>query len=85
MLPVNATVAILAGLWVRNDFMRPLILLSDPNSFTLPLVQNVLQGQYTSQYNLLFASYIMAMIPLLIIFVLFQRWIIGGVVRGAIR
>lgn len=85
MTPVNATVAILTGLWVWNDFMLPLVLLSDPTTFTLPLVQNVFQGQYTSQYNLLFASYIMALTPMLIIYLLFQRWIVGGVMRGAIR
>ncbi|WP_187976535.1 carbohydrate ABC transporter permease [Mycetocola sp. JXN-3] len=83
--PVNATVAILTGLWVWNDFLLPLVMLSDQGSFTLPLVQNVFQGQFTTQYNLAFSSYILALTPMLIIYLIFQRWIIGGVMRGAIK
>lgn len=83
--PVNATVAILTGLWVWNDFLLPLVLLSDQNMFTLPLVQNVFQGQFTTQYNLAFASYILALTPMVLIYLIFQRWIIGGVMRGAIK
>lgn len=83
--PVNATVAILTGLWVWNDFLLPLVLLSDQSSFTLPLVQNVFQGQFTTQYNLAFSSYLLALTPMLIIYLVFQRWIIGGVMRGAIK
>lgn len=85
LAPVNATVAILTGLWVWNDFMLPLVLLSDQAEFTLPLVQNVFQGRFTSQYNLAFASYILALTPMLLIYLVFQRWIIGGVMRGAIK
>ena len=85
LTPVNATVAILTGLWVWNDFMLPLVLLSDQAQFTLPLVQNVFQGRFTSQYNLAFSSYILALTPMVLIYLVFQRWIIGGVMRGAIK
>lgn len=83
--PVNATVAILTGLWVWNDFMLPLVLISDQAQYTLPLVQNVFQGRFTSQYNLAFSSYILALTPMVLIYLVFQRWIIGGVMRGAIK
>jgi len=85
LAPVNATVAILTGLWAWNDFMLPLVLLSDQAEFTLPLVQNVFQGRFTSQYNLAFSSYLLALTPMLLIYLVFQRWIIGGVMRGAIK
>ena len=85
LAPVNATVAILTGLWAWNDFMLPLVLLSDQSEFTLPLVQNVFQGRFTSQYNLAFSSYLLALTPMLLIYLVFQRWIIGGVMRGAIK
>lgn len=85
LTPVNATVAILTGLWVWNDFLLPLVLLSDQAQFTLPLVQNVFQGRFTSQYNLAFSSYILALTPMVLIYLVFQRWIIGGVMRGAIK
>lgn len=83
--PVNATVAILTGLWVWNDFMLPLVLISDQAQYTLPLVQNVFQGRFTTQYNLAFSSYILALTPMVLIYLVFQRWIIGGVMRGAIK
>jgi len=85
LAPVNATVAILTGLWAWNDFMLPLVLLSNQSEFTLPLVQNVFQGRFTSQYNLAFSSYLLALTPMLLIYLVFQRWIIGGVMRGAIK
>jgi raffinose/stachyose/melibiose transport system permease protein len=85
LTPVNATVAILTGLWVWNDFMLPLVLLSDQAQFTLPLVQNVFQGRFTTQYNLAFSSYILALTPMVLIYLVFQRWIIGGVMHGAIK
>ncbi|AGB40132.1 ABC-type sugar transport system, permease component [Halobacteroides halobius DSM 5150] len=83
--PVNATVAILTGLWAWNDFMLPLVILSDRSSMTLPLVQHVFQSQFSTNYNLAFASYLLALIPMLLLYIFAQKWIIGGVMRGSIK
>ena len=85
LAPMNATVGILACLWVWNDFLLPLVILSDPNSATLPLVQYVFQSQFTTNYPVAFASYLMAMAPLLIVYIIAQRWVISGVTRGAVK
>lgn len=85
MKPMNVTVAILTGLTVWNDFLLPLVILSDPQQYTLPLVQYAFQGEFTADYNLAFASYLMSMAPLLLFYVFAQRWIIGGVARGAVK
>jgi raffinose/stachyose/melibiose transport system permease protein len=85
MAPINATVAIIAGLTAWNDFLLPLIILSDQNDYTLPLVQYAFQGRFSVNYNLAFASYLMALAPMLLLYLGAQRWIIGGVVRGASR
>ena len=85
LAPMNATVGILACLWVWNDFLLPLVILSDPNSATLPLVQYVFQSQFTTNYPVAFASYLMAMAPLLIVYIFAQRWVISGVTRGAVK
>lgn len=83
--PINATVAILTCLWTWNDFMLPLIILSKPESATLPLVQYVFQSQFSTNYNLAFASYLMALAPVVIIYLFAQKWIISGVTNGAVK
>ncbi|NNM46728.1 carbohydrate ABC transporter permease [Knoellia sp. DB2414S] len=83
--PMNATVGILTCLWAWNDFLLPLVILSDPNSATLPLVQYVFQSQFSQNYPAAFASYLMAMAPMFIVYIFAQRWVISGVVRGAVK
>jgi raffinose/stachyose/melibiose transport system permease protein len=85
LTPINATVGIIMTVWVWNDFMLPLVMLSDRDSFTLPLVQYVFQSQFTTDFSLAFASYLMALTPLLIVYIVAQRWVIGGVTRGAVK
>ncbi|HEY0239437.1 MAG TPA: carbohydrate ABC transporter permease [Friedmanniella sp.] len=85
MMPANATVAILTGLSTWNDFLLPLVILGDRDQYTLPLVQYAFQGQFSTDYNLAFSSYLMALAPMLLIYLVAQRWIIGGVARGAVK
>jgi raffinose/stachyose/melibiose transport system permease protein len=85
LTPMNATVGILTCLWVWNDFLLPLVIISDPEGATLPLVQYVFQSQFSTNYPVAFASYLMAMAPLLVVYVFAQRWVISGVTRGAIK
>ena len=83
--PMNATVGILTCVWAWNDFIMPLVVLTDPSARTLPLAQFVFQGQFNTNYTAAFASYLMAMAPLLPIYVFAQRWVISGVMRGSIK
>ncbi|KAA0546311.1 carbohydrate ABC transporter permease [Bacillus sp. BGMRC 2118] len=85
LAPMNATVAILTALGAWNDFMLPLVLLSDREMATLPLVQYVFQSQFSTDYNLAFASYLMALAPMIIVYVFAQKWIISGVMKGSIK
>lgn len=85
MKPMHATVAILTALGTWNDTMTPLVILSDINDTTLPLAQLNFQTQFGANYNLAFASYLLALIPLLIFYVICQKQIIGGVANGAIK
>ena len=85
LAPMNATVGILTCLWACNDFLLPLVILSNPGSATLPLVQYVFQSQFQTNYPTAFASYLMAMAPLLLVYVFAQRWVISGVTRGAVK
>lgn len=83
--PMSATVAILSFMWTWNDFLMPLVLLADPAQQTLQLAQYVFNTQFSTQYNLAFASYLMALLPVLIFYVFCQKWIISGVIAGSVK
>ena len=85
--PMHATVAILAALAAWNDVLLPLVMLSggDGSDNTLPLAQMVFQSQFGTNYNLAFASYILALLPMLIFYLFAQKQIINGVTNGAVK
>jgi raffinose/stachyose/melibiose transport system permease protein len=85
MKPMHATVAILTALGTWNDVMTPLVIMSGTDNTTLPLAQLNFQTQFGTNYNLAFASYLLALIPILIFYVLCQKQIIGGVANGAVK
>jgi raffinose/stachyose/melibiose transport system permease protein len=85
LAPINATVGILTCLWTWNDFMLPLIILNEPEMATLPLKQYIFQGQFSTDYNTAFASYLLALSPLVLVYLFAQKWIINGVTKGAVK
>ena len=85
MKPINATVAILTLFTTWNDFLMPLVMLDDPKNQTLQLAQYVFQGQFATDYGLAFASYILVLLPILIIYFIFQKQIIAGVASGSVK
>ena len=66
-----------------NDFTMPLVLLSDESQQTLQLAQYVFKKQFFVDYNLAFASYLLVLIPVLLVYLFCQKWIMNGVVAGA--
>ncbi|MUH59199.1 sugar permease of ABC transporter system [Bifidobacterium sp. GSD1FS] len=85
MGPINATIAITTTLWAWNDFLLPLIILTNQSNQTIPLAQYVFSSQFATNYPVAFASYLMAMAPVLIVYIFAQKWVIGGVMRGAVK
>lgn len=85
LAPMNATVGILTCVWAWNDFLLPLVILSDPSAQTLPLAQYVFQGQFNTNYTVAFASYLMALAPLLVVYIVAQKWVVSGVMRGSVK
>ena len=80
-----STVGIFAFLASWNDFMMPSLIISDPAMQTLPVVQKIFQTQFSNNYNVSFASYLMAMAPALIAYLFTQRWVMEGVTQGAVK
>lgn len=85
MKPMHATVAVLTALGTWNDVMTPLVIMSGTDNVTLPLAQLNFQTQFGTNYNLAFASYLLALLPIVIFYIICQKQIIGGVANGAVK
>ena len=85
MKPMHATVAVLTALGTWNDVMTPLVIMSGTGHNTLPLAQLNFQTQFGTNYNLAFASYLLALLPILVFYLFCQKQILNGVVNGAVK
>jgi multiple sugar transport system permease protein len=77
--PVLAALAIFVSLNTWNDFLWPLIVTNSPQMRTLPVGLSSFQGQYKVEWNLLMAGSMIAMLPVLAIYIVSQRWFIRGI------
>lgn len=86
LTPVHATIGILHGIWIWNDFLLPLLVLGKGNRIqTLPLAVANFAGAYVKQWDLILTAILMAMIPVIIFFFIAQKKIIKGMVAGSIK
>lgn len=83
--PVLATLAILRFIWTWDDYQNPLIFLNSQKLFTIQLGMAQFASQSGTFYSLLMAAAVCAMLPLLIIFIAGQRFIIDGITSGAVK
>jgi raffinose/stachyose/melibiose transport system permease protein len=84
--PVTVTVLILNGIWIWNDFLLPLLIIGRGNSNqTIPLAIANYAGAFVTEYQLLLTAVLLAMVPVLILFLFAQKYIIKGMVAGSIK
>ena len=83
--PIRATVIILTAVTTFNDFTNPLYFLPGGENTTVQLTLYNSKGQFASSYNLLFADIIMITIPMLILFIFFNKKIVEGMVAGSVK
>lgn len=83
--PVTSTVIILDAVTVFCDFTNPLYFLPGLRNATVQLTLYSFMGQYSSSYNMLFADAIIITIPMLVLFLIFNKKIVDGMVAGAIK
>lgn len=83
--PVTAAVAITSALSIWNDFFIPLIFLQRDGMQTLPLAIYDFVGQFNNNWSLIFASVIISSLPLILLFLILQRYFIKGIAAGALR
>jgi raffinose/stachyose/melibiose transport system permease protein len=83
--PITVTVCITNLLWVWNDFLLPLIVISDNKKYTLLLSTNTLFGQYSSDWTAILSALILAAIPVIVFYSIFQKEILKGISDGALK
>ena len=83
--PTTATLVILYALSLWNDYLLPSLILTDKKVYTLPVAMALFQGTYSNQMDLLLAGLVMSIIPIIILYVVLQKYIIAGVVAGAVK
>ena len=85
ILPILATLAIWTFLATWNDFMWPLIVLSDEAHYTLPVALANLSGEHAMDTELMMAGSVLTVIPVLAVFLFLQRYYIQGVMAGSVK
>jgi raffinose/stachyose/melibiose transport system permease protein len=85
LTPVTTTIALIQFIIIWNDFTIPLYFLSSADSTTLPVTVFMFFGKYVSSWNLVFADVVLIALPVTILYLLAQRFIIEGMAAGAIK
>lgn len=85
LTPISSTIAILNTLWIWNDFLLPSLVLKDPADITMPIAITVFRGFYTSDWANLVPGMLFIVAPILIAYLFGQRFIIKGIMQGAIK
>lgn len=83
--PAAAVLAIFTFMQTWNDFLWPLVAMQDPENPTVQISLRSLGNGYYQDYSQVFAGTSVAVIPLLIVFIIFGRQIIGGIMEGALK
>lgn len=83
--PIQATLIILVGVQTFNDFTNPLYFLPGSENTTVQLTLYSYQGQLASSFNLLFADIIVITLPMLVLFIIFNKKIVDGMVAGSVK
>ena len=84
--PMISTLLIMDTLWIWNDFMLPLLILNRSQAiWTLPLFQYNFKTEYSFNYTMAFTAYLLAMLPMLIIYCMGQKYIVKGLTAGSVK
>ncbi len=84
--PIIVTVLILNGIWIWNDYLLPLLVLGSNGIVqTIPIAVTAFAGAYLKQWDLILTSTLIAMLPIIVLYLFAQRYIIKGMVEGSIK
>ena len=83
--PTVATVGIINAMAYWNDYLLPSLVLKKKNLYTIPIATQAFYGTYSTDMGLIMAALLLAMLPILILYVFLQRYIVEGVTSGAVK
>ena len=83
--PALATVTIFSFLASWDEFAWALTIINTPSRRTLPIAIALFQGQYLTSWNIVFAASMIAIVPVIVVFLVFQRQFVSGLTSGAVR
>lgn len=83
--PTLATLAVTTFMESWNDYLWPLLMLTDRSKMTLPIALSTLNGQYNTEYNVLMAGSLISMIPIVLIYIFAQKYFQNGIMAGGIK
>jgi len=86
LTPILTTVTILNGMWIWNDFLLPSLMLGQNGAVkTLPVAVQAFVGSYVKQWNLILTAALLAIVPMVILFLIAQKQIMNGMIEGAVK
>ena len=85
MKPSIVSVAILQAMWIWNDYLLPSLVLGRRELYTIPIATQIFYGTYSNDIGLIMAALLLAMLPILILYLFLQRYIVEGVTSGAVK
>ena len=86
LTPVITTVTILNGMWIWNDYLLPSMMLGQNGRIkTLPVAVQAFVGSYVKQWNMILSAALLAIIPMIILFIIAQKQIMEGMIEGAVK
>ena len=83
--PTVATVAIIDAMAFWNDYLLPSLVLTDKSIYTIPIATQAFYGTYSTDIGLVMAALLLAMLPILILYLFLQKHIVAGVTAGAVK
>lgn len=83
--PTIATVAIIDAMAFWNDYLLPSLVLTKKELYTIPIATQAFYGTYSTDIGLVMAALLLAMLPILILYIFLQKYIVEGVTSGAVK
>lgn len=83
--PTTVTVIVLNAIWFWNDYLLPSLVINKEGLYTIPLKMFYFFGEYSKQWHLALAALVIAIIPIVVVYMFLQKYIIKGISEGAVK
>ena len=83
--PILSTIMVLQFLGLWNDYLLPSLVLGKPATYTLPIAIRTFVGTFSSDFGNMMAALVMTVFPVIVVYIFLQKYIVGGVVAGAVK